>query len=321
MAKDRKRKPASSGGSSGANEPTSANEPSSASAPSSLPESNPDQKPFLPDTLDRTVIALPLLEKMREANPTDLFYIIIDVNLEYLGGRAGARKLLWQWIDELVAALTPNPSGGQGINASKSKYSQQYLFGRLSAENIRALVRRNERERRDNAPAKGRLGVSPLYRIWLDDEVKRFTNASISTVKADAARNAFGTSGKDILWAVVDTGIDKEHPHFKKYGNLTLKAPIGHRDFTTDGSDDAELARTACIDKAGHGTHVAGIIAGQVTAADGPKIVAAVRRRSETGDVTTDMVDDIPVISGMAPRCKLLSLKVLDDEGKGSPAA
>jgi subtilisin family serine protease len=316
MAKDRKRKTASSGGSS------------NASGPSSLPESNPDQKPFLPDTLDRTVIALPLLEQMKEAKPTDLFNIIIDVNLEYVSGRAGARKLLWQWIDELPdvhptydaahqigPVSTLNLASGQEINASKSKYSQQYLFGRLSAENIRALVRRNEKERSDNPAAKGWLG--PLYRIWLDDKVKRFTNASISTVKADAARNAFGTSGKDILWAVVDTGIDKDHPHFEKYGNLKLKAPMGHRDFTADGSDDVELARTACIDKAGHGTHVAGIIAGQVIAADGPKIVAAVRRRLETGDVTTDIVDDIPVISGMAPQCKLLSLKVLDDEGNG----
>jgi len=331
MAKDRKRKTASSGGSS------------SASGPSSLPESNPDEKPFLPDTLDRTVIALPLLEQMRDAKPTDPFNIIIDVNLEYVSGRAGARKLLWQWIDELPdvhptydaahqigPVSTLNLASGQEVNASKSKYSQQYLFGRLSAENIRALVRRNEKERTDNPAAKGRLG--PLYRIWLDDKVKRFTNASISTVKADAARNAFGTSGKDILWAVVDTGIDKDHPHFEKYGNLKLKAPMGHRDFTTDGSDDVELARTACIDKAGHGTHVAGIIAGEVIAAKEPKakgpkvkgpkakeymIVATVRRRSETGEVTTDTDNDIPVISGMAPQCKLLSLKVLDDEGNG----
>lgn len=330
MAKDRKRKPASSGGSSGAG------------GSSSLPESNPDEKPFLPDTLDRTVIAIPLLEQMK-ANPTELFHIIIDVNLEYVSGRAGARKVLWQWIDELpdvhptynAAHLsgpvsTLNLSSGQEINASKSKYSQQYLFGRLSVENIRELVRRNEKERSENPAAKGRLG--PLYRIWLDDKVKRFTNASISTVKADAARNAFGTSGKDIVWAVVDTGIDKVHPHFEMYRNLELKPPMLHRDFTSDVSDDAELERTACIDKAGHGTHVAGIIAGQVIAAkepkaEGPKakgskakeykIVATVRRRSETGEVTTDTYDDIPVISGMAPQCKLLSLKVLDDDGNG----
>ena len=312
MAKGRKRKTSSSSGKA------------ASIGPSNLPEGNPEHKPFTPDTLDRTVIALPLLEKMRDASPSDLFNVIIDVNLEYVSGRAGARKVLWQWIDKLpdvhptydfahgigpIAAV--NSGSEQEIHASKSKYSQQYLFGRLSAENIRTLVRRNEIERKEKP------GQSPLHRIWLDDEVRRFTNTSISTVKADAARNAFGTSGKDILWAVVDTGIDKEHPHFRKYGNLDLGAPIGHRDFTTNSTDDAALAQSACIDRAGHGTHVAGIIAGQVVASEGPKIVATVRRRSETGDVATDIVDNIPVISGMAPQCKLLSLKVLNDEGKG----
>jgi len=318
MSKDRKRKTSLSSGKS------------ASGGPSSLPERNPEEKPFTPDTLDRTVIALPLLEKMREAKPTDLFHIIVDVNLEYTSGRAGARKILWQWIDQLpnvhptyeaAHGIAPpsqlNVGSEQKINASKSRYSQQYLFGRLSAENIRELVRRNEKEIKDTASAKGKPGPSALYRIWLDDDVKRFTNLSISTVKADAARNAFGTSGRDILWAVVDTGIDKDHPHFKKYGNLELRAPIGHRDFTADGDDDVALAQSACIDRAGHGTHVAGIIAGQVEANDGLKIVATVRRRSESGEVTTDTVDDMPMISGMAPQCKLLSLKVLDDNGNG----
>ena len=114
-------------------------------------------------------------------------------------------------------------SSEQEINAGKSKYSQQYLFGRLSAENIRQLVRRNEERKEAKTPTARGRPVGPLYRIWLDDKVKRFTNPSISTVKADAARNAFGTSGKNILWAVVDTGIDKDHPHFRKYENLKLK--------------------------------------------------------------------------------------------------
>jgi len=308
---------------------TTSQSSSTTEEPSRLPQSNPEEKPFMPDTLDRTVIALPLLELMRAASPDDLFNIIVDVNLEYVDGRAGARRILWQWIDELPGVHPTyeaahggsisgvNSGSKQEVNAGKSKYSQQYLFGRLSAENIRQLVRRNEEERKRTATARGRSGPCPLYRIWLDDKVKRFTNLSISTVKADAARNAFGTSGKNILWAVVDTGIDQDHPHFRKYENLKLSAPIGHRDFTTDSADDADLARTACIDKAGHGTHVAGIIAGQVTATDDLRIVATVRSRSETGDVSTDIVDDIPVISGMAPQCKLLSLKVLDDEGNG----
>jgi subtilisin family serine protease len=42
-----------------------------------------------------------------------------------------------------------------------------------------------------------------------------------------------------------------------------------------------------------------------------------VQRRDESGSVVPETITDIPVMSGMAPECKLLSLKVLDDEGKG----
>jgi serine protease AprX len=303
---------------------------SSVSGTPSAVQDDPTAKPFTPETLDRTIIALPLLDKIRKAKPSDQFDIIIDVNLEYAGGRAEARKILWQWVDALPdvrplqgaaargsSVSAPRAGKAQGIDGSKSKYSQQYLFGRLSADNIRALVQRNEEARRDTKDGQGRLGPSALYRIWQDDEVRRFTNLSISTVKADAARNAFSTSGKDIVWAVVDTGIDREHPHFKKYQNLELSAPLCHRDFTESGADDAELAKSACIDRAGHGTHVAGIIAGECMGADGHTIVATVRRRVESGDVSTDTITDIPLMCGMAPQCKLLSLKVLNDTGNG----
>jgi serine protease AprX len=310
MAKDRKRTTSSSSG------------------PSSLPESNPEDKPFTPRTLDRTVIALPLLEKMRNAQPDDQFDIIIDVNLEYSGGRKKARYDLWDWIDALPGVRPSHPDkvdknpgqpSGTGkvqeIDASKSEYSQQYLFGRLSAANIKALVQRAEQARQANPTPDGKPGKSALYRIWQDDEVSAFTNISGSTVKADAARNSFGTSGKNILWAVVDTGIDKTHPHFQKHKNLELSDPLSHRDFTRGGATD--LAASACIDKKGHGTHVAGIIAGEYRADDAQPIVATVQRRDEDGTVVSETVTDIPSMSGMAPQCKLLSLKVLDDDGKG----
>jgi serine protease AprX len=298
-------------------------------------QNDPREKPFTPDTLDRTIIAIPLLDKIDEEGAGEIQDIIIDVNLEYPGGRKRAREVVWQWIDTLPGVtptwpgtggadrlpselIQPNAQSGQLINRSKSEYSQQYLFGRLSGENIQALVRRNEQARTDAQNGGGGFGSSALYRIWLDHEVKRFINLSISTVKADAARNAFSALGNDVVWAVIDTGVDRKHPHFQKHKNLELNAPLRHRDFTGIGSssDDA-LEKSGCVDVAGHGTHVAGIIAGEYKAENGNPIIATVRRRSETGEVTIDAITDIPTISGMAPRCKILSLKVLDDKGKG----
>ena len=262
---------------------------------------------------------------MGAAPPGQLFDIIIDVNLEYAGGRKAARYDLWEWIDQLPGVrpthpdrvkkdVVPEPGGEdvQEIDASKSEYSQQYLFGRLSAENIKALVQRSELERKARPTADGKPGRPALYRIWQDDEISVFTNLSVSTVKADAARNSFGTSGKNVLWAVVDTGIDKTHPHFQKHKNLELSDPLVHRDFTGGGT-----AISACTDEKGHGTHVAGIIAGEYQAQDAQPILATVQRRNEDDTIISETVTDIPRMSGMAPECKLLSLKVLDGKGKG----
>jgi subtilisin family serine protease len=296
-------------------------------------QTNPEEKPFTPEVLDRTIIAIPLLDKMDKAEPSDCFDIIIDVNLEYSGGRAAAREFIWKLVDSLgdvQKSWEPNPNAAaetsaqsnsknvQGINRSKSKYSQQYLFGRLSVENIRKLVQLNKAAAEANSKDdRSPRGTSALYRIWLDHEVKRFTNVSISTVKADAARNAFSTSGKDIVWAVIDTGVDRTHPHFAMHENLKLSAPLHHRDFTSNSADENELERTACVDAAGHGTHVAGIIAGQFKATDGRPIVATVRFRDEMNKIRKESISNIPEISGMAPQCKILSLKALDGKGAG----
>jgi serine protease AprX len=295
------------------------------------PQSDPTKKPFTLDDLDSTVIAIPLLDRINEEGLSEIQNVIIDVNLEYPGGRKQARELVWQWVDQLPGVtptfgadrqtsgvdVTSRSSQHQCINRRKSEYSQQYLFGRLTGKNIRSLVRRNEEERK-REESVGSPRASAIYRIWLDHEVSRFINQSISTVKADAARKAFGALGRDIVWAVVDTGVDRDHPHFTLHQNLELKAPLRHRDFTGSGNENDETAaELACADRAGHGTHVAGIIAGEFQVSDGNRIVATTRRRSETGEVTTETIEDITTMSGMAPQCKILSLKVLDDEGNG----
>jgi len=124
----------------------------------------------------------------------------------------------------------------QGIAAAKSEYSDQYLFGQLSGVLIRELVRAD-------AAADASSGRA-IYRIWPDFAVKMFTNQSIKTIKADAARNAFGALGEDIVWAVIDTGIDGAHPHFQAYKNLA--SPVGHRDFSASlEEDDATSAKAA----------------------------------------------------------------------------
>ena len=64
---------------------------------------------FDPKTLDRTVIALPLLQQLAEQGDDAVFDVIIDLNLNFPGGRDHARERV---RDLAVAALAS--AGGDG---------------------------------------------------------------------------------------------------------------------------------------------------------------------------------------------------------------
>ena len=61
-------------------------------SPQRLPASNPEKKPFDPEVLDRTVIAIPLLRELKKENAGKQFDLIIDLNLDYHGGRTAVKK-------------------------------------------------------------------------------------------------------------------------------------------------------------------------------------------------------------------------------------
>ena len=295
-----------------------------------LPQSDPHKKPFTPESLDKTVIAIPLLEilneeqarlrKNRRLKP-EVHAVIIDLNLEFPGGREAARE----WVIKATKAIIdPEVKKGdakaQGINIAKSEYSEQYLFGRLEGRVIRELVRRDRDEEKPelaNLTVGAGVGPRAIYHIWPDFKVQPLINKSISTVKADAARAAFSAFGHDVVWAVIDSGVEGDHPHFKLHNNLDLKRPLTHEDFTGD--------EQPLVDAFGHGTHVAGIIAGEMSASNSEsdekqEIMAYARQRDENGDITYRR-QSMTSISGMAPKCKILSLKVLNDDGEGETSS
>ncbi|MFM7236588.1 MAG: S8 family peptidase [Cyanobium sp.] len=266
------------------------------------PEGEKPKERFNPDVLDKMVIALPLMELMRKDTGEQTYDVIIDLNLDHPGGRNGARAEVETLIKETTAG-----DSAQGIKRAISQRSQQYLFARLSKDSLETLVRQDN-ERNDKIVCTHRA----IFRIWPDFAVEAFINKSISTVKADAARSAFSAMGETIVWAVVDSGIAANHPHFIRHQNLITEPPLQSMDFTAlgDGEDKANQ------DDYGHGTHVAGIIAGETFASDDLQLVGISRQRDETGTVHGD-ISNLEHMSGMAPKCKLLSLKVLDERGKG----
>jgi serine protease AprX len=295
--------------SAGKKRTTKSKPPAEANAPPKSAQA-PDEndRSFNPDVLESTIIARPLFDKLQKdglAAPQD---IIIDVNRDYPGGRDKAQAQIRQLIVELVKA---HGLRGQGVHGRKTDLTRQYVFGRLRGDLIQELVRKDRELAREEARKPA------LYRVWPDFEVRTLTERSVATVKADAARNAFGAVGRNILWAVVDSGIDGGHPHFRKHENLKLDPPLRHCDFSSFGEiDEEESERAALTDEKGHGTHVAGIIAGALEAGQDVTITATVKNKDEQGKISEEE-RSIDAISGMAPACKLISFKVLDKNGKG----
>lgn len=203
------------------------------------------------------------------------------------------------------------------LDIRKSAYTDSYLFGRLTAETIFNLA--FEERERGLKDRKKRL----IFKIWLDAETRGLIDASVRTVKCDAAQAAFGAKGRDVVWAVADTGIDEKHPHFQTHKTLDLPTGLHHCDFTTSDPDINinEANDLALIDTDGHGSHVAGIIAGE-TVLGGPDnsiadiTVCKTERRENAEDIA--YTEHPERITGLAPLAKIVSLKVLTARDKGS---
>jgi serine protease AprX len=153
-----------------------------------------------------------------------------------------------------------------------------------------------------------------IHHIWPDFKLRSCITQSIATIKVDAAHRSFTAFGQGITWAVMDSGIQGDHPHFRLHQNIDPNSPY-HADFTDPKSSGNPLQ-----DDYGHGTHVAGIIAGEQSMekkSDPQEMVAAWRELDESNQEEPKKLS-LEAICGMAPKCRLVSLKVLDRFGQGT---
>lgn len=255
--------------------------------------------PLLQDPEQRAALDLP-----QDADTPGAY--MVELNIKYHGGwKDAAEEFEKKLYPSVVAPRKKRPA----IYVSKNYYRCM-----ISATEWTSLLRKDA--------ARGGPTDRLIYKIWPDFPLKPLIDHSIATVKADAAYSSYSANGAEMVWAVIDSGIDETHVHFRAYQTLNHETVKDlHRDFTSGG---APAKGAALEDLYGHGTHVAGIIAGGLKP-DIPKgeykVYEAVLSPTATGTFDKQTkerkIGRPEQLRGVAPLCKLVSLKVMDENGYG----
>jgi subtilisin family serine protease len=124
------------------------------------------------------------------------------------------------------------------------------------------------------------LAAQPdVISVALDREVRADLAQAVPLIRADDAHNLLGVTGAGVVAAVIDSGIDTDHP--------MLADSIVYQACYVTAPAVCPAAPNVAEDGLGHGTHVSGIIT-----SNGPPI-------------------------GVAPGASIEAYKVLDDSGSG----
>ncbi|MEO3748295.1 S8 family serine peptidase [Plantactinospora sp. B5E13] len=148
-------------------------------------------------------------------------------------------------------------AGGAARSAAVARRHGAEVVRELSAVDgaaVRAAKPRLADLWRDIAGGAGDAGARRgLSTVWLDGLRKPTLEHSVPQIGAPAAWQA-GLDGAGVTVAVLDSGIDADHPDLA--GQV-----VGQANFTEGEEDD--------LDRYGHGTHVASTIAGTGAASEG----------------------------------------------------
>jgi serine protease AprX len=243
---------------------------------------------------------------------------------------------------------------GEGAPPREPRYGSDFetariamLIGAILAEARDAAPRSD-----DGGPADGRTSAwlaedlvaglrdlpetGAVWRVAMNRRLDLADEQARSTVKADAAARVFEVSCADIIWAIVDSGIDAGHPAFNDGGtsrivgayDLASLRPLLNAGFRDDPGANPQLKR-ACANAI-------------ISEGEGVDLLAAVHRALDTDSVDWSSIerlirlsdapppvdghgthvagiiganwrddDGTPIVVGLCPDVRLLDLRIL----------
>ncbi|HZN54865.1 MAG TPA: S8 family serine peptidase [Candidatus Polarisedimenticolaceae bacterium] len=208
----------------------------------------------------RAVISKDVVAEM--ADPSDRIEVLVELDDKIPGHDLDAKRR--GLLRELASIV-------RSKKAAEIDPLRHFVAASLTGPEIDLLAANHEQ-----------LGV---YRIWKNAKKRSLVESVARALQVTTGRSGYAAGGRGISWAVLDTGVRPDHPHFERHGNIKA-----HYDCTKPG--EPPIPKKG-IDKDGHGTHVCAILAGE-------------------GRGTHDAK------AGMAPECALHVYKVLGDDGSGN---
>ena len=162
---------------------------------------------------------------------------VIELNLQHIEGLSGAVAAL----DRLLKAELPSDPTKRLPEADY--ITKTYARVMLTVEEWKSLLKNDEKQaealaheataRQTYLQASGKsidsMRYRAIYKLWPDFPVYSQIYRSVATIKSDAAVRSYGAGGSGIVWAVIDSGIDGDHPHFdtRKWPHAPLTGRAG----------------------------------------------------------------------------------------------
>jgi subtilisin family serine protease len=223
------------------------------------------------------------------------------------------------WVRVIVSLREPEGSGGSlAVQAGRIEATRDDVLARLddrdfhptelwtTVSGMAGLVSRSGLRRLAEHP--------DVLRVDLDVPVHKALAESVAQIKGDQV-HAKGFSGRSVVVAVLDTGIDASHPDLKDrlVAEACFCAGADGSGCCPNGTTKQEGAGSAKDDD-GHGTNVAGILAGGGKVAplgvapDASLVAIKVVGKLATGSSVSGFISGLDWVVATRPDVKVVNL-------------